>query len=135
MNLNGILKTLVKKCWLRCIDGRAFVNYLRKKGIIVGENVNFRYPEHTIIDLTRPTLIEFGNNIDINDNFTVLTHDFGAYAIRGAYKDFINSSGKVRIGNNVVFGRNVTILKGVEIGDNTIVAMGSVITKSTLPIL
>lgn len=133
MKFIGIIKTIAKKCWLRCIDSDAFVIYLRKNGVSIGDKVNFRYPEHTTIDLTRPSLVEFGNNIDINDNFTVLTHDFGTYALRGKYKDFVNSSGRVKIGNNVVFGRDVTILKGVEIGDNTIVALGSVVTKNTPP--
>lgn len=133
MKLLGNIKKIAKSCWLRCIDSDTFVKHLRKKGIKVGDNVRFRYPEHTLIDMNRPTLVEFGNNIDINDYFTVLTHDFGAFVLRGKYKDFVNSSGKVKIGNNVVFGRNVTILKGVEIGDNTIVALGSIVTKSTPP--
>lgn len=129
----SIIKGIVLKCWLCCIDSKAFVKWLRKHGITVGENVNFRYPSHTTIDLTRPSLIEFGSNIDINDHFTVLTHDFSTYVLRGKYHDFINSSGKVKIGNNVVIGRNVSILKGVEIGDNTIIALGSVVTKSVPP--
>lgn len=127
------IKELIRKCWLETIDSKAFVEYLRKRGISIGENVRFRYPAHTLIDQNRPTLIEFGDNIDINDNFTLLTHDFGAYAIRGKYGEFINSSGKVKIGSNVVIGRDVTILKGVEIGDNTIIALGAVVTKSMPP--
>lgn len=47
----------------------------------------------------------------------------------GLYHDFVPSSGKVVIGNNVVFGINVTILKGVTIGDNCIIGLGSIITK------
>lgn len=129
----GIIKTLALKCWLRCISSERYVKYLRKHGIKIGNNVKFRYPAHTLIDLNRPSLIEFGDNIDINDNFSLLVHDFGAYVLRGKYKEFINSSGKVKIGNNVVFGRNVTVLKGVEIGDNTVVALGSVVTKSAPP--
>jgi tetrahydrodipicolinate N-succinyltransferase len=74
--------------------------------------------------------VEFGNNIDINANFSVLTHDFGSFVLRGFYKDFVNSSGKVTIGNNIVFGRNVTIMKGVSIGDNCIIGAGSIVTKS-----
>lgn len=35
----------------------------------------------------------------------------------------------VRIGNNVWVGANVTILPGVSIGDNAIVAAGAVVTK------
>lgn len=34
-----------------------------------------------------------------------------------------------RIGNNVVIGRDVTMLKGSSIGNNSVVALGSVITK------
>jgi acetyltransferase-like isoleucine patch superfamily enzyme len=36
----------------------------------------------------------------------------------------------VRIGNNVWIGMNAVILKGVTIGDNSVVAAGAVVTKS-----
>lgn len=95
----------------------------------IGNNVNFRYPAHTIVDLTRPELVELGSNLDINDNFSIMTHDFGTYVFRNLYDDFIPSSGKVMIGSNIYFGRNVTILKGVTIGDNCIIGAGSLVTK------
>ena len=106
-----------------------FINYLRLKGVKIGENVKFRYPKHTKIDLTRPSLIEIGNYVDINDNFTIMTHDFGTYVFRNLYNDFVASSGRVKIGNNVYIGRDVTILKGVTIGDNCIIGLGSIVTK------
>ena len=115
------------------MSGVEYVDYLRKQGIRVGENVNFRYPAHTMIDITLPCLVEFGDNLDINDHFSVLTHDFGTFVFRDLYKDFINSSGKVKIGNNIVFGRNVTILKGVTIGDNCIIGAGSIVSNSIPP--
>ena len=90
--------------------------------------VNFRYPKHTKIDINRPYLIEFGDNVDVNDNFTIMTHDFGTYVFRNLYHDFVPSFGKVKIGNNIYFGRDVTILKGVTIGDNCIIGLGSVVT-------
>lgn len=127
------IRLLFRNCWLESMESEEYVSYLRGRGIKVGENVRFRYPGHTLIDQTRPTLVEFGDNIDINDNFTLLTHDFGTYAIRGKFGEFVNSSGRVKIGSNVVIGRDVTILKGVEIGDNTIIALGSIVTKSTPP--
>ena len=36
----------------------------------------------------------------------------------------------ITIGNNVWFGGNVTVLGGVEIGDNTVIGAGSVVTKN-----
>ncbi len=107
-----------------------FCRYLKSKGVRIGSNVYFRYPNHATIDLSRPSLVSIGSNLDINDNFTILTHDFSTFVFRGLYHDFVPSSGKVVIGNNIVFGRDVTILKGVTIGDNCIIGLGSIITKS-----
>ena len=39
----------------------------------------------------------------------------------------------VKIGNNVWIGMNAVILKGVTIGDNSVVAAGSVVTKPVAP--
>jgi maltose O-acetyltransferase len=39
----------------------------------------------------------------------------------------------VTIGNNVWIGRSCTILPGVSIGDNAVVAAGSVVTKNVPP--
>lgn len=106
-----------------------FIIYLRMSGVKVGENVKFRYPKHTVIDMNRPSLIEIGNNVDINDNFTIMTHDFGTYVLRNLYHDFVASSGRVKIGSNIYFGRDVTVLKGVTIGDNCIIGLGSIVTR------
>ncbi len=123
-------KALLRRIWIEGVSNDSYIRYLRKHGIRVGNNVLFRNPVYNCIDFNRPALIEFGNNLDINEKFTVLTHDFGTFVFRDVYKDFVNSSGKVKIGNNIVFGQNVTILKGVTIGDNCIIGAGSIITHS-----
>ena len=90
------IKAVFRNCWFETMESEEYVRYLRRHGITVGDNVRFRYPSHTLIDTTRPSLVEFGDNIDINDYFTVLTHYFGTFVLRGKYHDFINSSGKVK---------------------------------------
>lgn len=89
-----------------------FIRYLRANNVQVGANVKFRYPKSTTIDLTKPELIELGSNLDINANFTIMTHDFGTYVFRNLFGDFVAGSGKVKIGNNIYIGRNVTICRG-----------------------
>ena len=97
------LKILLWKIQKEIMTSSDYVVYLRKRGVKVGEGVNFRYPAHTMIDLTRPSLVEIGNNVDINDHFTILTHDFGTFVFRNKYKDFVNSEARVKIGDNIVF--------------------------------
>ena len=80
--------------------------------------------------MTRPYLITIGNNVDMNVNFKIYTHDWGAHVFIGKYKQMVNSSGKVTIGNNIYFGADCTVLKGVTIGDNCIIGAGSVVSKS-----
>lgn len=105
-----------------------YCHYLRKQGILVGDNTHFDSKTCTI-DLTRPSLVTIGSNCYFNEGFTLLTHDWVTNVFLNMGKEFINSSGKVSIGNNVSFGQHVTVLKGVTIGDNCFIGAGSVVTK------
>lgn len=77
-----------------------------------------------------PSLVEIGSDVRVNTGFTLMTHDASNMILRKLFNDFVCSSGKVKIGNNVYFGRWCTVLKGVEIGDNCIIGYGSIVTKS-----
>lgn len=65
----------------------------------------------------------------MNRNFVLLTHDWVTKVFIESGREFLPSSGRVRIGNNVSFGQNVMILKGVTIGDNCFIGAGSIVTK------
>lgn len=123
-----ILSYIKRKLAVR--SNSSYIRYLRKNYVHIGENCIFRDPKSTRIDLQRPELISIGNNVDMNKNFTILTHDWSSLVFRSKFNDFVNSTGKVTIGDNIYFGTNVTILKGVEIGNNCIIGAGSVVTKS-----
>lgn len=105
-----------------------YIAYLRSKGISIGGG-NYIDPKTSVIDVTRPSLISIGNNCYMNRNFTLLTHDWVTHVFIHAGLNFINSSGKITIGNNVSFGQNVMVLKGVTIGDNVFIGAGSIVTK------
>ncbi len=69
--------------------------------------------------------IEIGNNVIFGQNVMIFDHDHD-------YKHDMNRfvQKPVRIGNNVWIGANVTILKGVTIGDNAIIAAGTIVNKN-----
>lgn len=110
------------------LSNESFITYLKSYGIVVGEGTRFR-PFSTEIDLTRPSLVSIGENCYFNKNFTLLTHDWVTRTFIYSGKEFLPSSGRVIIGNNVSTAYNVTILKGVTIGDNVFIGANSIVTK------
>jgi acetyltransferase-like isoleucine patch superfamily enzyme len=106
-----------------------FLKYLKKKGIKIGKNVFFVSPKDTIIDLTRPYLIEIGNDVLFCPGIKMLTHGADWFVLREIYHRPFGSAGTIKIGNNVFIGHNVIILKNIQIGNNVIIGSGSIITK------
>lgn len=72
------------------------------------------------------SLISIGDNCAISHDVTIMDSD--AHELSGS-----NKKSEVRIGNNVWIGSRVTILKGVNIGDGSVVAAGSLLTKDVPP--
>lgn len=118
---------LIKYYWVTSSSVK-YISYLRKKGIIIGEDCFFQSPKTAVVDYTRPLLVEIGNHCYFLENFTLLTHDNITKVFGPLYHDYVPSSGKVTIGNNVYFTRNCTVLKGVSIGDNCIIGFGATVT-------
>lgn len=125
-----ILKETVKKIIFRKkSSSKSYVKYLKKLGMKIGDGTIIYDPIHTMIDLTRPWLIEIGENVKITYDVIILTHGFEWSVIKTKYNDVLGSAGKVKIGNNVFVGMRTTILKGVTIGDNVIIGANSLINK------
>ena len=121
------------------------------------ENVNFGvinsphfYNSYAYIEArNQNAIITFGNNVHINNGFSIISEkriSIGNNVLIGHNCQLTDSNFHdldknnrhqtdlspldVIIGDNVFIGNNVTILKGVEIGENTVVANGSLVTKS-----
>ena len=123
---NAILHRICKQ------DSRLYTWFLRHKGIRIGKNFKIFSNgslANIIIDISRPSLVTIGDNVSINKNFCLLTHDFVSGVFLNKYHSFVPSSGRVTIGNNVGFGMNCTVLKGVTIGDNCFIGAGSIVSK------
>ncbi len=123
----GKIKDLAK----RLVYGKPenYVEHLRSLGVRIGERTVFFDPRSCLVDVTRPWLVEIGDDVQITRGLTLLTHGYDWSVMKGMHGHVLGSSGKVTIGNNVFIGMNTTILKGVTIGNNVVIGAGSLVNK------
>ncbi|MEV5025987.1 acyltransferase [Paenibacillus sp. LPE1-1-1.1] len=93
---------------------------LKERGLTFGKNFNF-FNSH--IDYGHCWLVEIGDDVTIT-NSTILAHDASTKLHFGKSK-----IGRVKIGDRVFIGYNSLILCNVRIGNDVIVAAGSIVTK------
>lgn len=88
------------------------------------------YANHNLVILDCARVI-LGDDVAIGPNVVLTTaaHPLDA-AERAAGLEFARP---IRIGNNVWIGASVSVLPGVEIGDNTVIGASSVVTRSIPP--
>lgn len=120
--------------------------------VVIGTKISpFLYNGYAFFNArNKETEIYFDDGVWANNNLIIICEGEGVYIGKDTLigtnveiydSDFhqINPSGRkcgkaktarVSIGNNVWLGSNVKILKGVTIGDNSIIANSSVVTKS-----
>lgn len=94
-----------------------------KAGLKVGKNVYGI--EGCTIDHGHCWLIEVGDNVVFAPQVYLLAHDTSSKKLVEYVK-----IGKIKIGNNCFIGARAFIMPGVEIGDNTVIGAGSLVTKS-----
>lgn len=114
------IKSVLKK------DNEIMNSYYRLGGAKIGKNCLICTPIHPHRD---NCLLEIRDDVVISTDVMFVLHDFSASRV---VKGTSNMFGKITIGNNSFVGAKSVIMYGVELGDNTIVAAGSVVTKSFL---
>lgn len=103
----------------------AMSNYFRKKGVAVGKRCNIL----SNVATSEAYLVSIGDDTTISSEVLILTHDASVGKIFG--KEVASDvAGRVSIGSNCFIGARSTLLYGVSIANNVIVAAGSVVTKS-----
>lgn len=132
------------------------INGLSKHGIKIGDNVSIL--KNTIIECTGVIRhlgesLVIGNNVGIAQNCFIQVRgkvDIGNNVIFGPnvsifsenhiFKNHnlpVNAQGEsrkgVKIGNGVWIGTRAVILDGVTVGENSIIAAGSIVNKDVMP--
>lgn len=102
--------------------GPFYIKCTDKAEITIGDNCFFNHN----CSLTAVENIVIGNQCMFANNFVVVDHDHDRKDGK-ILKELV--SAPVKIGNNVWCGANVTVLKGVTIGDGAVIAAGSVVNR------
>ena len=103
----------------------------RLRGVKVGKNVFLG--GGNILDRARPDLITLGDDISLAGGVYILTHSNPTTPLREILGESGTKIASVNIERGAWIAVNVVILPGVTIGENSIVAAGSVVTKDVPP--
>lgn len=123
-----MIKKILIKIYLKIINNKKYISFLRNKGVIIGENCDI----HKSADFgSEPYLISIGDNVRITQNVKFITHDGGLWVLRnmGIVKKEDVKYGKIVVGNNCNISWNVIIMPGVTIGNNVVIGAGAIVTK------
>lgn len=99
----------------------------RDSVIEIGDNVAF----NNNIFICSANTVRIGNNCLIGEGVSI--HDFEAHGTLPQERHNLGAVKQVIIGDNVWIGSKVIILKGAVIGDNSIIAVGSVVLGKEYP--
>lgn len=103
----------------KILNGRK-LSKLKKRGLKVGKNFNMF---NCNVDYSYCFLIEIGDDVTLSHS-TILAHDASTKIFLGKTR-----IGRVKIGNRVFVGYKSIILPNTTIGDDVVIAAGSVVTK------
>jgi acetyltransferase-like isoleucine patch superfamily enzyme len=110
------------------------IAYLRHLGVRIGKDCDIL---NSVKDFgTEPWLIEIGRRVSITHGVVFLTHDGSNRVFRHLLSNssmWGNRFGRINILDNCFIGVNSIILPDVQIGPNSIVGAGSVVTKDVPP--
>lgn len=124
MNLKNFIKKIVDP---NHCSNSAYIEYLKRNKVYVGDHTIFYAPRHTSVDIRKPHLISIGSYCKITMGVIILAHDYSISVARKEFGKFIGGTAPTRIGDNCFLGMNSIILPGTTIGNNCIVGAGSVV--------
>jgi acetyltransferase-like isoleucine patch superfamily enzyme len=104
--------------------GITFHNSKNYQNLTIGDNCHIG--KHCFFDLKDK--INIGNNVTISMQCTFITHqDMGNSSLVSLYT---KSQSAIFIGNDVYIGARVTLLQGISIGKEVVIAAGSLVNNN-----
>lgn len=101
--------------------------YAKSIGVIMKGRVYFHTTPINMFG-SEPWMITLGDNVHITSEVRFITHDGGTLPLRREIPD-LEITKPIVVGDNVFIGVRSMIMPGVHIGDRSIIAAGSVVTK------
>ena len=131
MVINKIKNKVRAFIFRKILSNRMQIEYLKKKGMIIGENCDIQDPaKYYGMDFNK---VIIGNHVTVASSAMLIPHDGSLRVLSGTVsrvKGRMGFLGLIKIHDNCFIGANAIVLPGVEIGPNSIVAAGSIVTKS-----
>lgn len=113
-----MIKKIIKKIIYReRASSKNYINYLKKKGVNIGEDCIFYSPQDSFVDVQYPWMISIGNHVRITKGVMLITHDFSWSVLKKiSTKEhmsgmILGASGKITIGDNVIIGAGSVVTK------------------------
>ncbi|HYN95250.1 MAG TPA: acyltransferase [Pilimelia sp.] len=104
------------------------VRYARRIGVTVGERCRLiGIDRHTFG--SEPYLISLGDDVCVTDGVRFVTHDGSAGVFRHKYPD-LEVVGRIVLHERVFVGMGAILLPGIEIGPESVIGAGSVVSRS-----
>jgi maltose O-acetyltransferase len=122
MMIKRIISFLRARLRKYILEEKWFEDYIRM-GMKIGDNCSIQ--PGVVFDYSHCWLIKIGNNVTIAPQAYLLTHDASTKRLNNYTK-----VGSITIEDNVFIGARALIMPGVTIGKNSIIAAGSIVTKS-----
>ena len=117
-----MIKKIISYVYMR-IDP---IGYARKIGVKVGNKCRIGITAWG----SEPYLISIGNEVLISSRVSFINHDGATWVFRNKpeYRG-VSKFGQIKIGNRCFIGWGATLLPGAEMGDNSVLAAGAVLSK------
>ncbi len=130
---------IITKIRIRCCSPTKRAEYYKRLGLSIGKKCSVGAK---VSFSSESYLITIGNHVRINEGVKFVTHDGGAWVLRGLAGakstegvlfpqklEHADLFGRITVGDNVHIGTNAFIMPGVKIGNNCIIGVGAIVTR------